>query len=64
MTRQKKINELVEKGVKINYHYGIYTKQRRLIIDQVEDFVYNKSAEDQTLAKEHVDLLYWEYTRE
>lgn len=64
MTRQKKINELVEKGVKINYHYGTYTKQRRLIIDQVEDFVYNKSAEDQTLAKEHVDLLYWEYTRE
>lgn len=64
MTRQKKINELVEKGVKINYHYGFYTKQRRLIIDQVEDFVYNKSAEDQTLAKEHVDLLYWEYTRE
>lgn len=64
MTRLSKINELIAKGVKIKYHFGYYTKQRRLIIDQVEDFTYNMSNEDQKLAREHVDLIYWEYTRD
>lgn len=64
MTRVQKIEELLKKSIKINYHFGYYTKQRRLIIDQVEDFKYNMSNEDQKLAREHVDLLYWEYTRD
>lgn len=62
MTRLKRIEELLQKKVKIKYHFGYYTKQRRLIIDQVEDFHYNNSAEDQKMAREYVDLLHWEFT--
>lgn len=62
MTRLSKVEELVKWGMKIKYHFGYYTKQRRLIIDQVGDFTYNMSNEDQKMAREHVDLIYWEYT--
>lgn len=64
MTRVQKIEALLKKSINIEYHFGYYTKQRRLIIDQVEEFKYNMSNEDQKLAREHVDLLYWEYTRD
>ena len=64
MIREKKLDFLLSKGVKIKYHFGIYPTQRRLIIDQVEEFSYNNNAEDQKVAREHVDLLYWEWTRE
>lgn len=64
MTRFNKIQELQRHGVYIVSHFNKYSKQRRLIIDEVEDFKYNKTAEEQRLAGEHVDLLYWEYTRE
>lgn len=58
MIREKKLDFLLSKGVNIKYHFGIYPTQRRLIIDQVEEFSYNNNAEDQKVAREHVDLLY------
>ena len=64
MTRFTKIKILQEKGVHIVCHFATYSSQRRLIIDEVEEFKYNKSAEEQRLAGEHVDLLYWELMRE
>lgn len=63
MTRLNKINFLQLSGENIKYHFAEYTSQRRLIIDEVEGFKYNSGASDQKLAKEHVDLLYWEITR-
>jgi len=64
MTRLSKIEFLEKWGIKVKYHFGYYTKQRRLIIDEVEDFAYNMSKEEQKLAREHVDLIYWEITRD
>ena len=62
MTRVKKIEILKINGEKIEYHYEVYPSGRRLIIDKVEQFEYNKTSKDQVLAGEHVDLLYWELT--
>lgn len=61
MTRISKICTLIQKGVPIKFHYNQYTKQRRLIIDEVEDSKYSNTAADQSLAGWHIDLLY-EYT--
>lgn len=60
MTRIKKINFLIEKGVNIKFHFLFYPTQRRLVIDEIEDFKYINTVEDQKLAKELVDLIYEE----
>ena len=60
MTRIKKINYLLEKGVNIKYHYKEYKSQRRLIIDEIEDLKYINTVEDQKLANELIDLSYEE----
>ena len=62
MKRISKICILIQKGVPIKFHYNQYTKQRRLVIDEVEDLKYNNTAADQLLAGQYIDLLYWEYT--
>lgn len=64
MTRVNKIEFLNKMGENIKYHFGYYTFQRRLIIDEVNGLAYNKSDKNQKVAREHVDLLYWERTRE
>lgn len=64
MTRINKIYELIRRGVPIKFHFIQYTKQRRLVIDEIEDFKYNNITRDQLLAGEYIDLLYWEYTKE
>lgn len=64
MKRVDRIQFLIEKGEVIKYHFGEYKSQRRLIIDEVEGFSYTSNAKEQKLATEHVDLLYWEYTRD
>ena len=58
MTRINKIFVLVQAGVPVKFHYKQYTKQKRLIIDEIEDFKYNNTTEDQLLAGEYIDLLY------
>ena len=58
MTRINKICVLVQAGVPVKFHYKQYTKQKRLIIDEIEDFKYNNTTEDQLLAGEYIDLLY------
>lgn len=63
MTRISKISTLIQKGVPIKFHYNQYTKQRRLVIDEVEDLKYSNTAADQLLAGWYIDLLY-EYTIE
>lgn len=62
MTRIKKIEQLIANGEDIKFHYKQYSFQRRLIIDNVENISYNNNSEDQKLANEHIDLLYWEWT--
>lgn len=64
MTRINKIFVLIQAGVPVKFHFNQYTKQKRLIIDEIEDFKYNNTTEDQLLAGEYIDLLYWEHTRE
>ena len=64
MTRIGKIGVLVQADVPVKFHYNQYSKQKRLIIDEIEDFKYNNTTKDQLLAGEYIDLLYWEYTRE
>lgn len=58
MTRVNKIYYLSERGIPVKFHFNQYTKQRRLIIDEIEDFKYNNTSEDQLLAGEYIDLLY------
>ena len=59
MTRVNKIGFLTGKcGVNIKFHYNYYTKQKRLIIDEIEDFKYINTAEDQLMAGQLIDLLY------
>ena len=58
MTRISKICVLVQAGVPVKFHYNQYTKQKRLIIDEIEDFKYNNTTEDQLSAGEYIDLLY------
>ena len=64
MTRINKICVRVQAGVPVKFHYNQYTKQKRLIIDEIEDFKYNNTTEDQILAGQYIDLLYWEHTKE
>lgn len=63
MTRLKKIEFLIKQGEIIKYHLADYLSQRRLIIDEAEGFSYNSGVQDQKLAREHIDLLYWEHTK-
>lgn len=58
MTRISKIFVLIQAGVPVKFHYKQYTKQKRLIIDEIEDFKYNNTTEDQLLAGQYIDLLY------
>ena len=58
MTRIGKIGVLVQQGVPVKFHYNQYNKQKRLIIDEIEDFKYNNTTEDQLLAGQYIDLLY------
>ena len=58
MTRINKIFVLIQAGVPVKFHFNQYTKQKRLIIDEIEDFKYNNTTEDQLLAGEYIDLLY------
>ena len=58
MTRISKICVLVQAGVPVKFHYHQYTKQKRLIIDEIEDFKYNNTTEDQLSAGQYIDLLY------
>ena len=58
MTRISKICVLVQAGIPVKFHYHQYSKQKRLIIDEIEDFKYNNTTKDQLLAGEYVDLLY------
>lgn len=58
MTRISKIYVLVQQGVPVKFHYNQYSKQKRLIIDEIEDFKYNNTTKDQLLAGEYIDLLY------
>ena len=64
MTRIKKIKYLLEKGVNIKYHHIQYKSQRRLVIDEIEDFKYINTVEDQKLANELLDLSYDEKAEE
>lgn len=64
MTRLKKINYLLEKGVNIKYHHIQYKSQCRLVIDEIEDFKYINTVEDQKLANELLDLEYDEKAEE
>ena len=58
MTRISKICVLVQAGIPVKFHYHQYSKQKRLIIDEIEDFKYNNTTEDQILAGQYIDLLY------
>ena len=60
MTRIKKIDYLIGLGVNIKFHHTQYKNQRRLVIDEIEEFKYINTMEDQKLAKELLDLTYEE----
>lgn len=38
-------------GVDIDYHFNVYTYQRRLIVDKIEGVKYNNTPMDQNLAR-------------
>ena len=58
MVRYKKLDYLASKGLNIKYHFAEFKSQRRLIIDEIEDFKYNNTSTDQLMAGQYVDLLY------
>lgn len=60
MTRIKKIDYLIGLGVNIKFHHIQYKSQRRLVIDEIEEFKYINTVEDQKLANELLDLTYEE----
>ena len=61
MTRIKKINFLLTLGEIIDYHYNIYTNQRRLIIDRINELEYHNTVGDQKIAAEIIDSMYDQY---
>ena len=63
MTRIKKIKYLIEQGESIKYHYNYFTKQRRLVIDEVDNIDYHNTNQEQEIANLTIDLMYWEYTK-
>lgn len=62
MTYLKLITALqVAHGIEIDYHFGVYTSQRRLIVDKIEDIKYNNTPRDQNLARFKLKELEVEY---